>query len=93
MLNACESAPKVVREISDEHAALFGTWEEKDSVNHTIWVFDRYEVKWNGFTHVYEVSGDSLIISGMVYRIIEQSDKGMKIKRLNGKECILNRKQ
>lgn len=94
-LISCESTEKeeVQRNlVSEEHAALIGTWQESDSLDSTIWTFDQYEVKWKGFTHVYRVSGDSLIISGMVYQILDQTDEKMKIVKLNGKPCTLTRK-
>lgn len=90
---SCQSTENERNPISEEHAALFGTWEEKDSIKNTTWVFDRYEVKWNGFSHYYKVSGDSLIISGIVYRITDLSEKNIKLMTLNGKPCLLNRKE
>ena len=92
---SCESGETEGEEnpISEEHAALFGTWEEKDSTEKIIWEFERHELKWKGFTHFYEVSGDSLIISGLVYQITEQSEKKLKLLSLNGKPCTLNRKE
>lgn len=89
---SCQSTETEENQISEEHAALFGTWEENNSVENMTWVFDRYEVKWKGFTHFYEVSGDSLIISGIVYRILEQSKKKMKLVTLDGKARTLTRK-
>lgn len=89
---SCESTEKVKETISEEHVALLGTWHEVDSTGTVVWSFDRHEVKWEGFSHFYEVSGDSLIISGVVYQIVEQSDSIMKILKLNGKPCTLNRK-
>ena len=79
--------------VSKEHAALIGTWQEKDSLEITVWIFDQYEVQWKGFTHTYRVSGDSLIISGLVYTILEQSDKKIKLMNLEGKPFVLNRKR
>lgn len=93
ILGSCASEPTNVPQFTKEHAGLFGTWEEKDSIKNTTWVFDRYEVKWNGFSHFYKVSGDSLIISGIVYRIMDQSEKKIKLMTLNGKPCLLNRKE
>jgi len=93
-LFSCETAEKEkVDLISKEHAALLGTWQENDSIENTTWVFDRYEVKWNGFSHFYTVSNDSLIISGMVYKIVNQSEKEMKLMKLNGKQCLLVKKK
>lgn len=92
ILISCESTKTKKNTVSKEHADLIGTWQENDSLDTTIWVFDQYEVKWKGFKHYYRVSGDSLIISGLVYQILEQSDKKMKIMKLNGKPCTLNRK-
>lgn len=93
ILVACQSTETVENPISEEHAALFGTWEEKDSTENIIWEFDKSELKWKGFTHFYEVSGDSLIVSGMVYQIIEQSEQKMELVTLNGKPCTLVRKE
>lgn len=93
ILISCESPQKEEPQISEEHAALIGTWQEKDSIKNTEWIFDRFEVKWNGFSHFYKVSKDSLIISGIVYQILEQSEKKMKIVTLNGKPSVLIRKE
>ncbi|MDG1331315.1 MAG: hypothetical protein P8P74_03235 [Crocinitomicaceae bacterium] len=96
IFSSCESTETETKKrnlVSKEHAALIGNWQEEDSTETTLWSFDQYEVKWKGFTHAYRVSGDSLIISGMVYQIVEQSDKKMKILNLDGKPCILNRKE
>lgn len=92
LLMSCESTETEKKTISKEHAALIGTWQENDSLDSIVWVFDQYEVKWKGFTHFYHVSGDSLIVSGLVYQIIEQSEEELKILKLNGKLCTLNRK-
>ena len=78
--------------VSKEHAALIGTWQQEDSLETIIWTFDQYEVKWKGFSHYYRVSSDSLIISGLVYQILEQSDKKMRMLKFNGKPCTLTRK-
>ena len=91
-LISCESTETEKETISEEHVALLGTWQEVDSSDTLVWNFERSEVKWKGFTHYYKVSGDSLIISGLVYQILEQSDSTLKIMKLNGKPCILNRK-
>lgn len=93
ILFSCESTSTDVPQFSEEHTALIGTWQENDSVKNTTWVFDRYEVKWNGFSHLYTVSGDSLIISGIVYQIVDQSEKKMKLMTLNEKLCVLTRKE
>ncbi len=93
VLMSCQTTETEIDPISEEHAALFGTWQEKDSIEKTTWVFDRYEVKWKGFSHFYSVSNDSLIISGMVYQIVNQSEKEMEILKLNGKPCILIKKK
>ena len=92
-LISCESTETNKEIISKEHAALIGTWQENDSLDSTIWVFDQQEVKWRGFRHFYRVSNDSLIISGLVYQILEQSHKKMKILMLNGKPCTLTIKE
>mgnify|MGYP006232439215 CR=1 FL=1 len=94
ILTACQEAEerKNPNLISKTHATLLGTWQEKDSTEAIFWTFDRYEVNWKGFSHFYDFSGDSLVISGLVYRILEQSDKKMKIMKLDGKECTLIRK-
>ncbi len=91
-LISCESTETKKETISEEHIALLGTWQEADSSDTVVWKFDQTEVKWKGFTHHYKVTGDSLIISGLLYQILEQSDSTMKIRKLNGKPCILNRK-
>ncbi|MFK7785729.1 MAG: hypothetical protein AB8B56_11470 [Crocinitomicaceae bacterium] len=91
-LISCESVEKEKETISEEHASLLGTWQEVDSSDTVVWCFDQNEVKWKGFTHYYKVTGDSLIISGLSYQILEQSDSTMKIRKLNGKPCMLNRK-
>jgi len=91
-LMSCDSAETEKDAISDEHAYLLGTWQEVDSSDTIVWNFDQNEVKWKGFTHHYEVAGDSLIISGLLYEILEQSDSMMRIQKLNDKACILNRK-
>lgn len=96
ILVSCQSTETQPDPIIEEHAAFFGRWEEvkMDSTEEkTTWSFDRYEVKWKGFSHFYDVSGDSLIISGMVYRILDQSEKEIKIVKLNGKPCTLIRKE
>jgi hypothetical protein len=93
LLVSCEMVETEVDPISEEQAALFGTWQGNDSIEKTAWVFDRYEVKWKGFSHFYKVSGDSLIISGMVYRILNQSEKEMKLMTLNGRPFTLIRKE
>ena len=90
---SCQTTETQIDPISEEHAAFFGTWEENDSIEKTTWVFDRYELKWKGFSHFYKVSGDSLIISGLVYRILDQSEKEIKLTKLNGKPCVLVRKE
>ncbi|MCJ8291109.1 MAG: hypothetical protein HRT58_15945 [Crocinitomicaceae bacterium] len=93
---SCQSIETELDPITEEHAAFFGTWEEQKmdkEEQKTTWTFDRYEVKWNGFSHFYKVSGDSLIISGMVYRILDQSEKEIKIVKLNGKPGTLIRKE
>jgi hypothetical protein len=95
MLISCgsdQSEEKKRNLVSKEHAALIGTWQEEDSLKTTVWIFDQHEVKWKGFTHTYRVSGDSLIISGLVYPILEQSDKKIKLMNLEGKPVVLNRK-
>lgn len=89
---SCQSTETKENPISEEHAALFGTWQENDSIQNITWEFNQYELKWKGFTHFYQVSGDSLIISGIVYRILEQSKNEMKLVTLNGKQCTLTRK-
>ena len=91
-LMSCETAEKKKNTVTKEHAALIGTWQEEDTLENVIWSFDQYEVKRKGFTHFYHISSDSLIISGLVYRILEKSDRKMKILELNGKECTLIRK-
>lgn len=91
-LISCESTETEKETISKEHAALIGTWYEKDSLDSITWTFKQQEVKWKGFTHFYELSGDSLIISGLVYQIMQQSDERLELLKLNGKLCILNRK-
>ena len=91
-LISCEPTETEKETISEEHVALLGTWQETDSTETVVWNFDRYEVKWKGYTHYYKVSGDSLIISGLVYPRLEQSDSTLKILKLNGKPCTLNRK-
>lgn len=93
ILVSCQTTEMEINPISEKHAALFGTWQENDSIEKTTWVFDRYEVKWKGFSHFYNVSGDSLIISGMVYRILSQSEKEIQLMKFNGKQCKLNRKE
>ena len=90
---SCQSTETEVNLITQQHAALFGTWQDNDTIENTTWVFDQYEVKWKGFSHFYKVSGDSLIISGMIYRILEQKDNQMKLLTLNGKPCTLIRKE
>lgn len=93
-LVSCQTAEKdEVDTISKKHAALFGTWHENDSIGETTWIFNRYEVKWKGFSHFYTVSNDSLIISGMVYQIMDQSENKMKLMKLNGKPCTLIKKK
>ena len=92
ILMSCQTTQTEIDPISEEHAALFGTWQENDSIGKTTWVFDRYEVKWKGFSHFYTVSNDSLIISGMVYLILDQSKKKMRLMALNGNPCTLIRK-
>ena len=90
---SCESSSPEVNPISEEHAALFGTWQEKEADTTITWLFERYEVKWKGFSHFYKVSGDNLIISGMVYRILNQSEKKMEIVDSNGNQCSLVRQE
>ncbi len=89
---SCEPANTERGRISEDHASLFGTWRQVDSSDTVVWNFDQNEVKWKGFTHHYKLIGDSLIISGLLYYILEQSDSTIKIRKLNGKPCILNRK-
>ena len=91
-LISCEITETEKNTISKEHAALIGTWQEEDTLGNIVWTFDQYEVKWKGFTHFYKLSSDSLIISGLVYQIVEKSDEEMKILKLNGKPCTLTRK-
>ena len=91
-LIACETPETQEETISEEHAALLGTWQETDSSDTVIWTFDQYEVKWKGFRHYYEVSNDSLIISGLVNQIMEQSDEKIQFLTFDGKLCTLNRK-
>ena len=92
-LISCNTTETEKETISEEHASLIGTWQEGDSLDTTIWTFDQYEVKWKGFKHFYEVSGDSLIISGLVYQIVEHSDEQIQLLKFNGKPCTLNRKE
>ena len=93
ILTSCQTEEVKLDTISKEHAALFGTWQKNDSIGKTKWVFDRYEVKWKGFPHFYTVSNDSLIISGMVYRIMNQTEKEMNLMKLNGEPCTLIKKK
>jgi hypothetical protein len=93
VLISCESGDSEVDPISKEHAALFGTWNESKGDENTIWVFERYEVKWKGFKHFYTVSGDSVLISGMAYQIVEQSEKEMTLMNPVGKKCRLVRQK
>jgi len=95
LITSCESKGKEEEKrnlVTKEHAALIGTWQEQDSLGGTTWIFDQYEVKWKGFRHYYRVSDDSLIISGVVYSILEQSDNQMKLKKVDGKPSTLIRK-
>ena len=92
LLIACETAQTQKELISQEHADLLGTWEQADSSDTVIWKFDQYEVKWKGFKHYYEVSNDSLIISGIVHQIVDKSDKQIQIMTFDGNRCSLNRK-
>lgn len=91
-LISCESTETEKKTITKEHFALIGTWQEEDTLENTVWTFDLHEVKWKGFTHFYHVSNDSLIISGLVYHILEQSDSTIQLLKLNGKQCTLVRK-
>ena len=80
------------RTISEEHAALLGDWEEEDSLS-TQWKFELDEVKWNGFTHFYQLEGDTLKISGLNFLIKNRTDKELRLVNLNGKLCTLVRKE
>jgi hypothetical protein len=91
-LIACETAETQEESIPENHAALLGTWQEADSSDTVIWTFDQYEVKWKGFRHYYEVSNDSLIISGLVHKIVEQKEEKIQFLTFDGKLCTLNRK-
>lgn len=88
---SCESTSSEPNPISKEHAALLGTWIEGNGAEKVIWTFKHYEVKWKGYTHVYTVSGDSVLISGMVYRLQKQSEMEMEWITPDGKTSRFTR--
>lgn len=96
MLISCtageHSEEENVRTITKEHAALLGEWEERDSTI-TMWKFDLDEVKWKGFSHMYRLSGDTLTISGITYRVTKHTEEELVLVNLSGKQSTLTRKK
>ena len=96
VLNACtageQNEEKDGRMISKKHATLLGEWQEKDSTA-TLWKFELDEVKWKGFTHMYQLLGDTLTISGMEYHVAKQTEKELVLVNPSGIRNELTRKE
>lgn len=91
VLFSCASEAVNKNEISEAHKQLLGSWTERSGADSTHWSFKLREVEWSGFTHYYTISGDSLVISGLIYRILQQSENKTQILKPNGVAVVLTR--
>jgi hypothetical protein len=74
VLVACDSNGSDEKSYSKEHRMLIGSWSEVvDKDNMDAWVFGAEDVQWKSYTHPYELLGDKLSISGLNYKLVEQS--------------------
>jgi hypothetical protein len=73
-----EKAINVQEEKSEEKEIIEkvkGDWVESDSITQqeTSWTFTDKEITWGKYTHGYTVNGDTIIISGVPYRLVEKT--------------------
>lgn len=88
LLYSCTSESKQTKE--KELQLLEGEWlDTKDSTNR--WVFNYDEVKWRNYHHFYQLKSDSLVISGLHYRINSKSDDTIQLIDPNASKITLVR--
>lgn len=88
VFNSCESSSVQEEVVSEEQAVLCGNWISLDGEK---WRFTLREVKYQEYTHFYKFGKDSLIISGIAYRIERKGEDEISMVRSSGDTVVLKR--
>lgn len=88
LLFSCSPNPEEIGEKSVQ--SLDGEWyDSEDSTN--TWAFTTKEVKWRGYHHFYQLKSDSLLISGLLYRIKSKTEDTIQLLNSNAHQLTLVR--
>ena len=90
---ACAEEVKEEPKYSEEQLMLIGDWEELIGVDSVVnWIFSLEDLSWGNYTHHYEYEKKKVIVSGMDYTLIRQSEDTLDLLTPNQTSVRLIRK-